>query len=176
MTARRTTVPDALEECRRTALSLLDARPYTRRRLAEKLRARGFSPVVVNAVLDDLERTGLINDLEYARAYVAGALDRRATPVGTRKVLTGLLRRGVSMEIARQALAEFADSAENEGGEIERALKAARDRWRRILRETPNPGPRERARLMRFLASRGFPPDVVREAADRVTSRTADDE
>lgn len=80
------------------------------------------------------------------------------------------------MEIARQALAEFAESEDEGGWEIERAVEAARERWRRILSETSNPGPRERARLMRFLASRGFSSDAAREAADRVASPGAGDD
>jgi SOS response regulatory protein OraA/RecX len=160
----------AVERAREAALRLLDRTRKTRRELERRLAERGFDAPVAGAALDRLARVGLVDDVEYARAFLRARLARRA--VGLRVLENQLQARGVSAADRSQALAELADRAGADGdpegavfgaggaGErarAERALGPLLRRWRGLE-------PREaRARATAALLRRGFEWATVRD-------------
>ena len=57
---------------RGAALSLLARRPRTLKDLERRLERKGFESIQVMAVLSDLVRIGLVDDLAFARARARG--------------------------------------------------------------------------------------------------------
>ena len=125
-------------DCRDKALDLVGRRPHFRQELLQKLLARGYPSLEVEAALEDLERLGLLDDLEHARSMAAGSMTRKG--LGPRRMLHELLRRGVGEDTAETVVAEvFADPEE----ELRRArrlvlragsgVRASRDRLARQL-------------------------------------------
>jgi len=172
------TQPDrAVEKAREAALRLLDRSRKTRHELERKLIEREHGPEAVAEALDRLARVGVVDDVEYAKAFVRSKLARSA--VALRVVRQHLKRRGVADPDVEQALAQLdAESAVDEAqrgdpnaslrrlggaGERARAERALAPIWRR--HRTLDPRER-RTRCAQALARRGFDYGTVSEVLD----------
>ncbi len=155
--AERSSDPGA---CREAALQLLERQRRTRADLERRLRDKAFADATVAEVLDRLAAVGLVDDVEYARAFMAGRRARRSA--GSRRIEQELRARGVGAEDIAAAAARL--DAE-QGGMDE--LSAARRVIAQAARRTQSLEPRvRRRRLYSLLARRGFDGDVIRRALD----------
>ena len=130
------------------ALRLLSQREHSRIELERKLAQHEEVAGELAKALDELQARDFIND---ARA-VESVVHRRANKLGTARVKQELQAKGLSTEAMTEALEQL------RGTELERA----REVWARKFGE-PATEPKERARQMRFLISRGFAAEVVRK-------------
>ena len=80
--------------CRESALKLLERTRRTRSDLARRLKDKGFAVPAIAEVLDRLVEVGLIDDSEYARAWLAGRWGRR--PSGWRRLQQELRAKGIA--------------------------------------------------------------------------------
>ena len=143
------------EAARESALRLLERTRRTRLELARKLRDQGFEPRVIEEVLERLTSVGLIDDAEYARAFLASRLGRKAA--GWRRLEIELRRRGVSADDASAARARFEEEqgATDEVALARRVVAQVEARYRSLE-------PRlRRQRLYALLVRRGFDGDVI---------------
>lgn len=109
----------------------------------------------VDAVLDWLSASGYLSD----QRFVDSRIHSRQARFGNLRIERELAQHGLAPDAqARQQLRES-------------ELARAREVWRRKY-EVPASDPAERARQMRFLAGRGFSPDVIR----RVVRGGSDDD
>src|SRR5437762_9036547 len=96
--ARRSRTPtsaiesDDAESCREAALRLLERSRRTRSDLTRRLRDKGFTAPTIEIVLERLAGVGLVDDVEFARAWLAGRWGRR--PSGLRRLEQELRARG----------------------------------------------------------------------------------
>jgi regulatory protein len=156
---------DAVRHAQEIALRALERRRRTRRELERRLKERGVEVDAAREALNRLERVGLIDDLEYARAFLREKLARRA--VGARLLRGQLVARGVAGAVADQVMAELAEqAAADESGEasrpeVDRACRAAAQFARRYARLDPKT---RRQRLSAALVRRGFDYETVSEA------------
>jgi len=151
-----------VEKAREAALRLLDRARRTRRELEKKLAEKGHAPEAVGEALDRLARVGVVDDLEYARAFARSKLARRG--VALRVVRQELRRRGVPDADVALAL----EPLEGPDGERDRAFQALAPLWRRHRGLDP---PARKARCAQALARRGFEYDTVREVLEETESR-----
>ena len=140
------------------ALNLLSFRDRSRRELERRLLQAGYEGDEVADALAALERSGLVDDVRFARSVVEQEAGRRLS--GRRAVASALAARGVDRDAARAALDGLADPAE----ERRRADALARARAGRLAGLPPEVAHR---RLTGLLARRGYPPGVARDAARR---------
>ena len=155
---RRSAAPDDPEGAREAALRLLERTRRTRSDLERSLRDKGYSPSIVGEVLERLAAVGLVDDVEYARAFLAGRLGRRAA--GWRRLLQELRRRGISAEDAGAARARLEEiqGAADEAAMARRVLAQVAARYAAL-------DPRvRRQRLYALLVRRGFEGDVIEQA------------
>lgn len=131
-----------IKSCYDKALELLARRSHSRFELDRKLAGRGFSPEEVRGALDRAAQRGYLDDGRFARDFVRQKLGRG--PLGSRRLLAELARRGVSTEHAASALEELLPEDDRPGA------REAADRWRR---RRPRGEP---AALARFLERQGF--------------------
>jgi regulatory protein len=103
---------------------------------------------------------GLVDDVEYARAFMAGRRARRTA--GQRRVEQELRARGVSAEDVGAALARL-DEEQGPMDEVAAARKVIAQAERRTRALEPRV---RRQRLYALLARRGFDKDVIRRALD----------
>jgi regulatory protein len=140
---------------RLAAFDLLARKAWSGRELARRLRRRGASAEVAQAVVADLAGRGYVDDLAFARWWAeARARGRR---VGSRRLRQELAAKGIPREMVEAAIA----AAFEEVGESDRTLEAGRRRLPALLRRQPARAP---ARLADYLLRRGYPASAVRHA------------
>lgn len=108
---------------RNRALGLLDQRARSRHELEQRLCAADFPPAVVDEVLDDFERTRLLDDQHFANEWVRQRHARRGK--STRVLDRELREKGVRAEQRAEALAQI-DAADEEHTATTVAEKKAR--------------------------------------------------
>ena len=147
-------------------LRALTGAPKTRQQLADMLANKDIPEHAAETVLDRLTEVGLIDDAEFARAWVSS---RQAGRGLARRALSAELRaKGVDPEVAAEAVEVVGDDDEREAARrlVDRKVGA----MRRLDRATAT------RRLMGMLARKGYngglAAAVVREALD---SAGADD-
>lgn len=141
------------------ALRLLAARPRASWELLQRLRAKGFNPSIAAEAVGRLEEAGLLDDVAFAQHY---ARSRSEKGHGPSRILSDLLSRGVSREVAERAIME---AGVEEDDLLARAEELARKRARQ-LGDLP-----ERVKVRRivgFLARRGHGGGAVVEMVRRV--------
>ena len=143
---------------REAALRLLDRQRRTRSDLARRLRDKGFASATIDPVLDRLTEVGLVDDVEFARAFLAGRWGRRAA--GWRRLEQQLRMKGVA---APDVLAARAKLEEREGSvdEVSAARRAIAQSARRYANLQPHV---RRQKLWALLSRRGFDGDVIDRA------------
>jgi regulatory protein len=133
----------------------LARKSWSGRELTRRLRRRGASAEIAQAVVADLTDRGYVDDQAFARWWAeARARGRR---VGSHRLRQELLAKGIPRAMAEAAIA----AAFEEVGESARALEAGRRRLPALLRGQPARVP---ARLADYLLRRGYPAATVRSA------------
>ncbi len=129
------------------ALRLLAAREHSRVELERKLAVHASSPQELAQVLDALAAKDFISEQRVAESLA----HRRGAKLGTARVVQELRAKGVEPSAIADVAAQLKTS------ELERA----REVWRKKFGQAAaDPG--ERSRQMRFLAARGFAPELIR--------------
>lgn len=163
---------------REAALNLLSYRARTAAELRRRLRQKDYPDDVVETCVDDLVERGLVDDAEFAAAFVRDRV--RSRPRGARRLIQELRARGVDYETAQRVVRETL--AEAGADEIDLAREAA-STW---ARRSPEPARdasgqldeaayrTRRRRLYGFLARRGFAGEVIHTVMEEVLARHAD--
>ena len=128
------------------ALRLLGAREHSRAELERKLAAHESAPGELARVLDELQAKGFINE----QRVMESVIHRRAARLGASRIRQELQGKGLDPQAVAQAVSELRST------ELARALEV----WRKKFGE-PATDAAQRARQMRFLASRGFGGDTI---------------
>ena len=129
-------------------MRLLSQREHSRLELERKLAEHETEPGQLAKALDALQAKGFISE----ERVIESVIHRRAGKLGTTRVRQELAAKGLSGEAVAEALEQL------RGTELDRA----REVWRRKFGE-PATDPKDKARQIRFLVSRGFAAEVVRK-------------
>jgi regulatory protein len=143
---------------REAALKLLERTRRTRSDLARRLRDKGYAFGVIEPVLARLAEVGLVDDVEYARAFLEARARRRTA--GRRRLEQDLRARGVSADdiAAARARLEAREGHEDETAGARRVIAQAARRYAKL-------DPRvRRQRLYALLMRRGFDGDTIEAA------------
>ena len=128
------------------ALRLLSRREHSRAELERKLGPFEEEPGQLAAVLNALAAKDFINESR----VVDSVLHRRSTRLGAARIQNELAQKGLAPEAVAGAMEQLRAT------EVERALAV----WRKKFGVQPG-DTAERAKQMRFLASRGFSGDAI---------------
>jgi regulatory protein len=147
------------EAAYRTALQVLERRPFAARDLARRLVLKGHPPEAADQAVGRAERAGLVNDEAFARHFVQTRSARGRGPMRLRRELTGM---GVSAGLTDRVLAEEIP----EGASQSAILVLARKRAGQI-KDVPR---LDRVRrVVAYLARRGYRgPEVVRAVREAI--------
>ena len=149
------------------ALNLLSARAYSERNLRRKLVQKEFDPEEIDATMERLTASKLLDDTKFAAEYA-----RQKLVVGgssARRVEQELQKKGIGREQAKEAIGTVVgDESVDEGASAE---KAARKKFKSLSGLEPDV---QRRRLFGFLARRGFDLDDVKRAVAKVISEEED--
>ena len=128
------------------ALRLLSGREHSRLELERKLAAYEEEPGSLAAALDDLQAKGFISEQRVLESVV----NRRSGKLGAARIKQELQGKGLDPEAVAQAMTQLRSTE----------LARAREVWRKKFGQPPEDAA-QRAKQMRFLASRGFAGDTI---------------
>ncbi|QPK82543.1 recombination regulator RecX [Corynebacterium qintianiae] len=120
---------EALAPVRQRALGLLDQRARSKSELRGRLIDADFEPSLVDRVLKDLERTGLLDDAVFAREWVRQRAARRGK--SARALDMELRDKGVAEPLRQEALSQISAADE------EAAARAVAEKKAREVKEPP---------------------------------------
>jgi regulatory protein len=140
--------PDEAQKSQRPARSLkgralgyLSRREYSRAELARKLKPFVEETDSLDTVLDALEAENWLSDSRFAESLI----HRRSSKLGSSRILGELKQHALDQTLVEEASAQLRET------ELARAQAV----WRKKFGQLPET-PADRAKQMRFLASRGF--------------------
>ncbi len=138
------------ERARAYLIKLFKHRPRSRYEVLTRLQQKGFSREVIESVLEQAARAGIVDDAKFAQLWVEDRLARR--PRSRRLLERELLAKGVALEHIQQALARAGLDEEA----IARKLIAER-----LPRLRPLDEQTRLRRLAGFLRRRGFSEEII---------------
>jgi len=143
--------PDAYE----AALTCLDFSARTAREISSSLKRKGFVTPVIEAVVEKLSGSHLIDDRRYAER-IAECQSKKA--VGVYAVKRKLRAKGISEEDVDAAMEAFDEDQQRDA-----ALETARKLFRKY---ESLPAREARGKLSQALARRGFSWDAIESAVE----------
>lgn len=156
--AQKLMLEDEVFRAKNKARSLLLYRMRSIKEMRDKLSLKKFSDAAIDQVVDDFIKVGLLDDHQFASAYVQTRMIQK--PVSRRLMSTGLRRKGISEKDIQNAIEEqYGES------DFSIALKLAEKRVGRYRGEEPL---RIKKKLADFLTRRGFSWDVVSDVLEEV--------
>ena len=148
---------DEQEVVYQKALRLLEHRPRAEEEIRRKLSGKGISDEAIQQVIERLRRNNLVNDDQFAQAWVE---NRSTFRPRSRKALQYEMRqKGVPAAAIEQALANL------DIDEEELAYQAALKQSRRLTHLEKNDFQRK---LSAFLARRGFSYETVKPVVEKI--------
>jgi regulatory protein len=149
------------------ALDMLEARARGADELKRLLLRKGEPPADVDAALERLIASGLIDDANYARQVARSKA--LGAGMSRRRIQLELTRRGVAKDISSEAIADvFEQEGVDEGAAIERV---ARKKLRTLAKLDL---PTQKRRLYAFLARRGYDSEDISSVLRRVIGGDAE--
>jgi regulatory protein len=143
------------KEAKDAALKFLSYRMRSERELRDKLKKKEFAQNLIDEVVKDLKRVNLIDDYEFASAFVRDRISNN--PRGKILLKQELWKKGIKKEIIEKTLKEY---FKDENEELILAKELLRKRKKRYESLDENVAKR---RLMSFLLRRGFSYDIVKQ-------------
>ena len=143
------------KDARQWALRALGRRMHTAHEIRTVLSRRGCENNVVESVLEKLVQQGYIDDLNFARIWVASRSVHKLH--GSLRLRQDLRKKGVLDEIIDSALGDSLPDEE----EVAIAIKAAEKKLRTIRSTGRATGLKGKDALYRHLKSRGFTTRVI---------------
>jgi len=128
------------------ALRLLSSREHSRAELQRKLMPFEVTPGELAAVLDKL----VAKDLQSEQRAVDSLVHRRSAKLGSARIRQEMHAKGMQPEAMTEALNQLRASEQARAHEV----------WRKKF-GSPASTPTERAKQVRFLASRGFGGEAI---------------
>lgn len=129
------------------AVGYVGLRRRSWREVLDYLQRRGADEVEAANIVERMQQSGLVNDLEFGRAWVA---DRRLLrPRSRRQLEQELQRKGLSRDTIEQVLGEVS------GDDQDEALRQVIAKRRRVGRSDPQA-------LMQYLLRQGFGCDQIK--------------
>lgn len=137
---------------RQRALEYLSKREYSSTELAQKLKSYADEADDIPALIADFKMRGWLSDARYAEQMVHA----RQAKFGATRVAHELREKGLDDALISEAIAGLQDN------EVERASEV----WRKKFKAAPTTR-EEWAKQARFLQSRGFTFEVIKQILNR---------
>lgn len=163
--------PALAEDARRQAMDIalyqLGIRSRSEKELRQALARKKFEAPVIAHVMSRLAELGYLNDERFARDWTNYRLRQGKGPEIVRMELR---QKGIDQALISQSLSS-AEVGRDEQAEI--VYRAARRKYEQVKKLPPRDAAR---RLTSFLARRGFLPDTVRAALNRLKLESVPEE
>lgn len=150
-----------VQAARAIAEAFIAHTPRTATEVVRRLRRAGFDDDVVTQTLDDLERSGLVDDRAFANAWVESRC--RSKGYGRIRLESELRRKGVDSDIIGEALRQV---------ETDREAETARAVAIRLLGAADIADYSVRRRLAGYLQRRGYSWETIEQVIADIASNS----
>ncbi len=99
---------DTYEKAKKIAAGYVSARMYTCREIEDRLRRKGIESSIAEQVVSDFAGAGILNDRQYAEAYVSQAV--RLDGKGVYRIKQELYAKGIAKSIADDVCADIGEN------------------------------------------------------------------
>ncbi|MDI6839621.1 MAG: RecX family transcriptional regulator [bacterium] len=132
------------------ALNLLSYRARSSKEIKDRLKKKGYEQRCISEVMDELEKVGLVNDIEFARTWIR----ERGKSRGTFKLISELTTKGIAKEVIDEVLLERKTTDTEVAQNLTKHwIKSHKYLDEKILKR----------RLFNFLLRRGISYDTIKE-------------
>jgi regulatory protein len=153
----------AESEAKNVALRFLSFRRRTEKEIKDKLKKKGFDEKTIKSTIDKLKQYDLINDSEFAAAWVRERLTYK--PRGKKLLAQELWRKGIRKEIIDQVTGELCQDEDKPAIEL---LEKIKGRYKNLVPQVA------RRRMYGLLIRRGFSYETVNNALQSVLVKEKD--
>jgi len=157
---------EAETQAKNTAINYLSYRQRSSKEIVDHLVKKGFTRDCAEDVAHQLQSAQMVNDLEFARAYVRDRLKRK--PIGQALLRTQLLTKGITSPMTDMVLGELISLQSQQASALQaakRKLQVTKYSKRNLDEE------KRKKRLLDFLLRRGFSYEIamktIRTTLDR---------
>jgi regulatory protein len=154
----RVLLKEEIVRAKNGAIRLLSYRARSVEELRKKLSERGYSSRVIERVIGDFLRAGLLDDRSFAMAFARSRLSQKT--MGKRLLRQEVMKKGIPGDLAEEAVEE----AFGEREETDLALELGRKK-RKLLK---GDALQVKRKLSAFLYRRGFSWDVIAQVLKEV--------
>lgn len=158
----------AYRKAYKQAMNRVERRVWAASKLEKKLLELEHAPAIVARVMKKLSELGVVDDENTGRALIREIQSRK--PAGPRLLRVKLMQKGLDRALVDRLLAELSPSNDES---VEGARELAKKKLRAMSRLDPMTRKR---RLYGMLARRGFGPDVIAQALDKLPGLRDGDE
>jgi regulatory protein len=157
---------EAETQAKNIAINYLSYRQRSSKEIIDHLTKKGFARECAEDVTDQLKSVQMVNDLEFARAFVRDRLKRR--PTGQALLRMQLLTKGITSSMADMVLAGLISPQSQQAS----ALQAVKRKIQMTHYSKKNLNEeKQKKRLLDFLLRRGFSYEIalktIRTTLDR---------
>jgi regulatory protein len=152
-------------EAKEAALRFLSFRRRTEKEVRDKLKKRGFDNKTIISTIEKLKDYDLINDVEFAAAWVRERLAHK--PRGKKLLKQELWKKGIKKEIIDQVTEEL---CKDENKAASKLLEKIKRRYRNLEPQVA------RRRMLSLLLRRGFSYEIARKSVTPLISSSVDGE
>ena len=154
---------DTIIRCKDSALRIIERSYKTEKEVRDKLKLKGYDENSINQSIKFLKEYNFLNDDNYTKMFIKDKLNTQ----GINKIKYGLIKKGVSKEIIEKELSNV-----DKEDEKTIALNLAKKKIITI-RKSESDNFKASGKLYRFLMSKGYSYDVVKDVVKEVM--TVDD-
>lgn len=151
-----------LRKAKEYAFLLLKFRLRSRRELYTRLKKKKFSEDIINEILSFLEEKDFINDSRFCKEWIASRIKRS---LGLKRIRGELRLKGIDPDTIDAYIQEIGP----EYSEEDKVIEIVKERFDKLKDIEPLKAKR---RIYGYLARRGFPPDLISDAINRICRQT----
>lgn len=146
--------------CKNSALKIIERSYKTEKEVIEKLQMKGYEQNHIEASIEFLKEYKFLNDDYYAEAFIKDKLNSK----GSQRIKQDLIKKGIPRDKIEEKLEGIDKSAEKNTARVLANKKL------RIIQKSENDTYKISGKLYRFLISKGYTYDAVKEVVKDVMS------
>jgi regulatory protein len=151
---------EEVQKVRDSFFDYLSRRDHGSAELKQKALRKGYSPEVIDPVLEEFSSRGYLDDLAFAKKFAAEKAELKQW--GPNKIRSALYQKGVGKKNVEKAVQIAVDNLDQHQICVDLLLK----RRRHFLRESDSL--KRKQKIYRYLAGKGFSSAVIHKATDIV--------
>ncbi|SFC55943.1 recombination regulator RecX [Clostridium uliginosum] len=148
---------DELVRCKDSAIRMIEKSYKTEKQVKDKLVLKGYDNDAILKAMEFLKQYNLLDDVNYTKLFVKDKLKSQ----GSNKIKYSLMQKGVCKELIEEELNNI-----DKEHEISTAMNLAQKKLL-IIKKSESDNYKISSKLYRFLISKGYGYDVVKEVVKK---------